>query len=111
MTIDHSPKIVSPLLPSTKCSLQIEHTTIQSHYSTTIRSAVAIPPLMQYLSEKTQWTQEISDDIDWESFEVAANNYNETDNHLLKLVYDQLPNRRLFAIARGSNAGRGSNTT
>lgn len=50
--------------------------------------------LYAYLAKQHSWTTtETAREIHWEAFQQAANNYTSTDNHLMKLVYDQLPTR------------------
>jgi hypothetical protein len=86
--------MISPLLPAAKCMLQIGTTTHCSHFTKVIRQAVALPALFTYLSSKYSWYSRTRADIDWATFQAAANNYKASDNHLLKLVYNQLPTRK-----------------
>jgi hypothetical protein len=71
--------------------LQIGTTTHCAHFTKVIRQAVALPTLFKYLSTKYSWSSTTSADVDWDTFQAAANNYKASDNHLLKLVYNQLP--------------------
>ena len=87
-------RLRSPLLPASKCSLEINKISFQAHYTRAIRHAASVPKLHKYLRRKFQWSKQIISSIDWDTFQLAANNYSTTDNHLLKLVYDQLPTRQ-----------------
>jgi hypothetical protein len=93
------PRLTTPLMPTTRCILDIDNVSHQGHYRKVIRHTVAVPPLHQYLSKKFGWSANIVSDIDWDTFKLAANNYQATDNHLLKLVYDLLPTRKQKSYA------------
>lgn len=82
---------ISPLVPSAKCLLHIRNASIHSHYTKQIREAASIHDLFDYLRRKYDWSKQIIKTIQWDWFQLAANNYSHTDNHLTKLVYDQLP--------------------
>jgi hypothetical protein len=88
------PRMISPLLPAAKCTLQIGTTTRCAHFTKAIRQAVALPELFAYLATKYTWSPSTHADVDWDTLQAAANNYQASDNHLLKLVYDQLPTRK-----------------
>jgi hypothetical protein len=74
--------------------LQIGTITHCAHFTKVIRQAVALPTFFKHLSSKYSWSPNTRDDIDWATFQAAANNYKALDNHLLKLVYNQLPSRK-----------------
>jgi len=82
---------ISPLLPTARCILQIRNKTIHGHYTTAIREAASIPELFGYLRGKHRWTKQTLSNIQWKWLTLAANNYEHSDNHVMKLVYDQLP--------------------
>lgn len=84
---------ISPNTDSALCSLLIKGKTIHGHYIEAIRDAASLPELHGYLRQKYKWTKDTSNTIAWPWFKTAANNYQQTDNHLMKLVYDQLPTR------------------
>ena len=84
----------SPLLPSTRCHLTINGTTITGKYRHSLRLSVAEPALFDYLARRHQWDPHVIDTIDWEAFCMAARTYSSTEVHLLKLVHDKLPLRR-----------------
>jgi hypothetical protein len=84
---------LSPITHSARCTLIIKGATIHSHFTKAIRDASSLPELYGYLRAKFQLTKEIFQTINWTWFQTAACNYNHTDNHLMKLVYDQLPTR------------------
>jgi hypothetical protein len=79
------PRLISPLLPAAKCSILIGQTSHHGHYTTSVGCAASLPLLFQYFEKTHQWATA------WDTFQLAANNYTSTDNHLLKLVYDKLP--------------------
>ena len=85
----------SPILPSTRCHLIINGQTITGNYRESLRLSESEPPLLEYLQTKHCWGPNIVDDIDWESFCMAARTYTSTEVHLLKLVHDKLPFRRV----------------
>jgi len=86
-----SPRPKSPLVPKARCLLQVRDKTVHGHYTETIREAASLHDLFGYLRHKFKWTKQVIQNIKWEWFRLAANNYSHTDNHLTKLVYDQLP--------------------
>jgi hypothetical protein len=86
-----TPRPLSPLLPTARCSLRIRNETIHGHYSKAIREATSLPPLFAYLRSTFQWSHDTIKSIQWDWFQLAANNYDQSDNHLMKLIYDQLP--------------------
>ena len=59
-----------------------------------LRRTGAEEDLYNYLMQKHGWDQAVSDNIDWETFHMAARTYVSTEVHLLKLVHDQLPFRK-----------------
>jgi hypothetical protein len=94
MTANSRNRPLSPLTESSRCSLIIKGLTIHApHYTESIRDASALPELHGYLRQKYQWTQEDARDINWTWFTSAARTYQHNDNHLIKLVHDQLPTR------------------
>ena len=84
----------SPLLPSTRCHLEINGTTITGKYRYHLRLSASEPPLFDYLTQRHHWDSNVIDSIDWEAFCMAARTYSSTEVHLLKLVHDKLPLRR-----------------
>jgi hypothetical protein len=82
---------LSPLVPAARCLFQLRNETIHGHYNNKIREAASIPDLHRYLRRKHNWNNQTTRNIQWEWFRLAANNYSHTDNHLTKLVYEQLP--------------------
>jgi hypothetical protein len=86
-----APRPTSLQVPAARCLLYIRKKTIHGHYIREIRQAASLPPLFAYLRRKYQWPQAVIKDIRWDWFKLAADNYQHTDNHLMKLVYEQLP--------------------
>lgn len=84
---------ISPITNSARCSLTIKRNTIHGHYTEAIRDAASLPELYGYLRRKHQWTKDTFQTISWPWFTRAAKSYTHTDNHLMKLVHDQLPTR------------------
>ena len=82
---------MTSLYTSTQCNLVIQGTTITGDFRHSLRLAVSEPPLFEYLREKHGWDDPVIDDIDWDSFCMAARSYPPTEVHLLKLVHDKLP--------------------
>jgi hypothetical protein len=91
--------LLSPLLPAARCNFAIGGITQQGHYTKVIRHQVALPSLYEYLRGRHHWRKGIEHSIAWESFQEAANNYHQTDNHLMKLVYDKLPAGKQKSVA------------
>jgi hypothetical protein len=91
LEIHPNPRPVSPLVPKARCILQVRDKTVHGHYTENIREAASLYDLYGYLRHKYKWTRQVIHNIKWEWFRLAANNYSQTDNHLTKLVYDQLP--------------------
>lgn len=85
------PRPISPLVPTSKCILKVRDNTIHGHYTTSIREAATLPGFFAYLKYKHRWTKQALNNIGWEWFKTAAKSYEHTDNHLMKLVHDQLP--------------------
>ena len=96
-----TPRPISALVPSARCLLQIKNATIHEQHNPRVREAVALPDLYSYLKEKYAWDQPIINDINWKWFSTAATRYSHTDNHIMKLVYDQLPTRTRKAKTGG----------
>ena len=84
----------TPLLPSTRCHLEINGATITGKYRYHLRLSASEPPLFDYLAQRHKWDSNVLDSIDWEAFCMAARTYSSTEVHLLKLVHDKLPLRR-----------------
>jgi len=89
---DHEASL-TPLLPETRCTLEVKGISIHGNYQRYLRRAGSERSLYNYLSLKHGWNKETWEDIDWESFRMAAKNYPTTEVHLLKLVHDKLPFR------------------
>jgi hypothetical protein len=87
-------RMLSPLLPAAKYMLQIDTRTHCAHFTKTIRQAITLPELFAYLATKYAWSPRTHANVDWDTLQAAANNYQASDNHLLKLVYNQLPTRK-----------------
>jgi hypothetical protein len=96
-----TPRPISALVASGRCLLQIKNATIHEKHIPRVREAVALPDLFTYLKGKYTWDQSIINDINWKWFTAAATRYNHTDNHIMKLVYDQLPTRTRKAKTGG----------
>jgi hypothetical protein len=91
----------SPFLPASRCMLYSETSTFHAAYNKIFREAATIPVLQQYLQDKHNWSQETTDQIQWECLRQAIQKYKAaTPNHLTKLVYNQLA-----TPARKSKAG------
>jgi hypothetical protein len=84
---------LSPVTASSNCCLSIKGKTIHGHYTEAIRDAASLPELYGYLRHKHKWPKETLQTVAWPWFSNAAKTYHHTDNHLMKLVYDQLPAR------------------
>ena len=84
----------APIMPTTRCQLLIHGLTITSNHRAQLRIAGAEPAFFDYMTSKHQWSSTTVDDIDWDSFCMAARTYSSTEVHLLKLVHDKLPSRR-----------------
>jgi hypothetical protein len=82
---------LSPLLPACRCNFNIGPITHQGHYVREIRKTVALPALYAYLRRHNGWPSDTESEVEWDFFQEAADNYAASDNHLLKLVFDQLP--------------------
>ena len=85
---------ITPLYPTTKCSLIIHGYAVHSQYRRHLRMAEAEPPLFEYLRAKHAWSESVCDDVDWDAFCMAARSYHSTEVHLLNLVHDKLPTRK-----------------
>lgn len=94
---------ISPLTNSARCNLIIKGASIHGHYTTAIRDASCLPEYYGYLRSKFRWTKETLSTINWNWFQIAARNYQHTDNHLMKLVYDQLPTRYVKSKKTGQS--------
>ena len=93
--LEYQPELTnSPLLPACRCNFQLGPITHQGHFIREIRKAVSLPPLYAHLRKHHAWPPKTETEVDWTFFQEAADNYPATDNHLLKLVYDQLPTRK-----------------
>jgi hypothetical protein len=101
MEDDPSYRPTSPSVPASRCILQINKRTIHGHYIPEIREAASVPALFKYLRSRHHWSQKTLKSIQWKWFQLAANNYTHTDNHLMKLVYDQLPTQAYKAKQGG----------
>ncbi len=66
---------------------------VHAHYTEAIRDAASLPDLYGYLRGKYKWTKETLQTISWSWFKAAASIYHHTGNHIMKLVYNQLPTR------------------
>jgi hypothetical protein len=88
-TCDISPQ----LLREARCLLRIRAKPIYAQYTKHIREAASLPELYGYFRRRYKWTKEILDDIQWPWFKAAVRTYSHNDNHLMKLIYDQLPTR------------------
>jgi hypothetical protein len=84
-------RLRSPQTNSSQCTLCIKGHSIHGHYTEAIRGAASLPELYGYLRQKYKWSKETIETISWPWFKSAANTYHQTDNHLMKLVYGQLP--------------------
>jgi len=88
---------LSPLLSTTRCHLVVNGTTITGKYRSTLRVLASETQYFEYLTKRHHWDSHIVDTIDWEAFCMAARTYSSTEVHLLKLVHDKLPMRRLVS--------------
>jgi hypothetical protein len=82
---------LSPLLPACRCNFNLGATTHLGHFVREICKAVALPILYDYLRHHHSLPEHTEHEVDWHFFQEAADNYAASDNHLMKLVYDQLP--------------------
>jgi hypothetical protein len=80
-----------PPLPTARCLLYIRNKPIYSHYTRHIREAASLPDLHGYFRRRYKWTKAVIADVQWHWFQSAVRTYSHSDNHLMKLVYDQLP--------------------
>jgi hypothetical protein len=71
--------------------LFIKGISIHGHYIEAIRDAASLPELYGYLRKKFNWSRDTFRTISWKWFKSAAKTYTQSHNHLMKLVYDQLP--------------------
>jgi hypothetical protein len=65
----------TPMSPTTQCNMLINGSTISGNYRKILRLAEAEPALFAYLTAKHGWTDLEYDDVDWDSFCMAARSY------------------------------------
>ena len=80
-----------PLLPAARCKLEIDNTTVSSHYTKRIRNAVTLPDYYDYLDQRYGWDPDTRHQINWVSFTRATHHQSASPVQLLKLVYSKLP--------------------
>ena len=85
---------VTPLYPTTRCTLFIHGVAIHSNYRHNLRMSEAEPHLFTYLCSQHGWSDSVCDDVDWDALCMAAQTYESTEVHLLKLIHDKLPLRK-----------------
>lgn len=78
-------------LPSARCIFHIRDKPVYSNYTKNIREAASLPDLHGYFRRKYKWSKSVIAGIQWQWFQSAVRTYSHSDNHLMKLVYDQLP--------------------
>jgi hypothetical protein len=101
MEEDGNYRPTSSSTPASRCIFQINKRTIHGHYIPEIREAASVPALRAYLRSRHHWSPKTLKSIQWKWFQLAANNYTHTDNHLTKLVHDQLPTQTYKAKQGG----------
>ena len=85
--------LITPLLPSTRCMLEIDGMSIHGNYTRHLRQVATESDLYTYMSGKHGWDRSTWANVDWAAFRMAARKYKSTEVHLLKLVHDKLPFR------------------
>ena len=93
----------SPFLPSSKCMLTHEISTIHGRYLTAYREAATLPNLMQYLKRKHTWTDDTPTSVHWTWFKTAVRRSHEASKVTIsKLIYNQLATQTRKATTGGA---------
>ena len=87
-------RLITPLLPASRCQLLIADKTVDSHHHYRIRVNASETDYHRYLLEKHRWSKTTLSEINWPAFRAAARNFDSTDTHLLKLIHGKLPTRK-----------------
>jgi hypothetical protein len=92
----------SPFLPSSRCMLHHDSSTIHGRYNMAYRDAASLPPLFSYLQKKNNWMATTSARINWTWFKKALR-YPRESSHvtITKLVYNQLATQPRKATTGG----------
>lgn len=95
------PEIHLPLLPSTRCILELSSQPIHSDYVPAIREQAALPNLFGYLRDRLHWQPDTHTMIQWNWFKKAISLYKRSSHpHLVKLIH-----RKLATPAHQAKAG------
>jgi len=90
------PRPKALLAPSTHLHCHLESGTITASWKNTLRNSATTTPLLRYLQEKNQWSEDTMSQIQWKTVSQCMSANIKRQSHFVKLSHDLLPvNTRL----------------
>jgi hypothetical protein len=80
-----------PRLPHNRVQLHIHNKVISSKIKQSIRDAFTVPPYMEYLKRRNQWSSECLKTINWKAYNQAVSRFHSKRIQITKLCNDLLP--------------------
>jgi len=89
-----STKLGNPAIPSAQPHLQIGGKIVCRNLITALRDATAVPPYLNYLKQKRQWTANAMRNVHWTALSTSISKFQmEDQRRLLLFINDKLPLR------------------
>jgi hypothetical protein len=89
-----SQRPIIPRLPSNRAQLHIRGQVIPSKLKKRIREAFTVPPYLQYLQQRFQWSEQCASTINWTAYTQAIGRNSSRRIQITKLCNNLLPTAR-----------------
>jgi len=89
--LDFGHRQLVPMIKGTKCHLTIQGATITGGYKWAIRQALTLPAYFIYLRGRFDWTDEVLESIDWDSFKRIIRKYRNRQATVVKHIHGFAP--------------------
>jgi hypothetical protein len=82
---------VVPILPTSGVQLQLKEATVTRNIKQEVMQARHVQPLIDYMMDKFEWSQETYDSVDWVTHRRAVGRWEKRRTTIIKQIYRWLP--------------------